>query len=122
MSACSASSGDIISPGSAISGGGGSIFADSPTSAVASSAGLSRKFFREDSLIDDVLSEGFPDFIAGLNLEMSFEVLTDSLVSEDLVLDELLSVDFVVVRSDDCAFELVLTVGFLFGDLARPMA
>jgi hypothetical protein len=68
------------------------------------------------------LSNGFPDFVAGLNLEVSFEVLLDRLVSEDLVSDELLSVDFVVVRLDDCASELVLTVGFLVGDLARPMA
>jgi hypothetical protein len=52
---------------------------------------------------------------------VSFEVLLDRLVSEDLVSDEL-SVDFVVVRLDDCASEHVLTVGFLVGDLARPMA
>ncbi|MFZ1068222.1 MAG: hypothetical protein WCB50_19945 [Pseudolabrys sp.] len=107
MRACSASSGDIISPGSATSGG--SIFADSATSVAASSAGLSPEFFREDSLIDDVLSEGFPDFFVR--------------IPGDLILDPLASLDFAgaVVFSNDRASELFLTAVFFVGDLTLPM-
>jgi hypothetical protein len=120
LRARSDSSGDIISPGSATSGGGGSLFADSATSP-APSAGLSPEFFRENSLIDDVLSEGFPDFFfAGDLEELSFEALA----SGDLILDDLSSLDFVaaVVCSDDRGSELVLAVGFLVGDLTLPIA
>jgi hypothetical protein len=94
LRACSASSGDIISPGAATSGG--SIFA-------------APEFFRGDPLIDDVLSEGFPDFFAG--------------IPGDLILDDLDSLDFVeaVVCSNDRASELVLRAVFFVGDLALPM-
>jgi hypothetical protein len=87
-------------------------------------ADLSPEFFREDFLIDDVLSEGFPDFFAGDLEELSFEALaSDGLAPGDLILDDLAS-DFVaaVVRSGDCASEFVLTAGFLVDDLALPMA
>jgi hypothetical protein len=123
LRARSASSGDIISPGSATSGGVGSLFADSATSS-ASSAGLSPWFFRENSLIDDVLSEGFPDFLAADTQELSFEALaSDGLVPSDF-LEDLASLDFVaaVVGSDDRESELVLAAGFLVGDLALTIA
>ncbi|MGB8058856.1 MAG: hypothetical protein WCF75_19840 [Pseudolabrys sp.] len=76
----------------------------------ASLAGLSPEFFREDSLIDDFLSEGFPDFLAG--------------IPADLILEALAPLDFAgaAVCLDDRVSELVLMAVFSVDDLALSMA
>jgi hypothetical protein len=95
---------------------------------------LSPKSFREDFLSDGVLSNGFPVFFVGLDLEELLvdalaldglvvdDLVSDNLVSDDLFSDDLAFVDFVaaVVRSD-CAFGLVLTARFLADDAVLPM-
>ena len=79
------------------------------TSLAASAAGLSPEFFREDLLIDDFLSEGFPDFFSG--------------IPADLILDALAPLDFAgaAVCLDDRVSELVLMAVFFVDDLALPM-
>ncbi|MGB6272716.1 MAG: hypothetical protein WBF44_14115 [Pseudolabrys sp.] len=60
-------------------------------------------------MIDDVLSEGFPDFFVR--------------IPGDLILDPLASLDFAgaAVFSNDRASELFLTAVFFVGDLTLPM-
>jgi hypothetical protein len=118
----------MASSGSATSGGGGSIFADSATS-----ADLSPDFL--ESLREEVLSGGFPDFVAGPNLTafLSGVLAPDGLVSDllaseglgldDFVSDDFASVDFGVAEPcpDDCACDRALTAGFFVADLTLAM-
>jgi len=123
----------MASSGSATSGGGGSIFADSATSATVPLADLSPDFL--ESLREEVLSGGFPDFVAGPNLTafLSGALAPDGLVSDllaseglgldDFVSDDFASVDFDVAepRPDDCACDRALTAGFFVADLTLAM-
>jgi hypothetical protein len=116
--------------GSATSGGGGSIFADSGS---VPSPDLSFDFL--ESLRDEVLSGGFPDFVAGPNptAPLSRAFASDDLVLdfseteggvlEDFVLDDFVSVDFGLVESfrGDCARDRILVAGFFVADLAFAM-
>jgi len=118
--------------GSATSGGGGSIFADSATSASVFLADLSFDFL--ESLRDEALSVGSPDFVAESNLTAPLSSAPDDLVSdflategavlEDFVLDDFASVDFGFVESftGDCARDRVSIAGFFVADLAFAMA
>jgi hypothetical protein len=126
LRACSISSGDNVSSGSATPGGGGSIFADSATSSPRSSDVLSPESFREDFLSDGALSNGFPDFFVGLSLVFgalaSDGLVVDDLFSDDLASDDLAFVDFVAaVVLLDCPFGFVLTARFLADDAGLPM-
>jgi hypothetical protein len=106
--------------GSATSGGGGSIFADSATSAPAPLADLWSDFL--ESIRDEALSGGFPDFVAGPNLAvlLSGALVPDDLVSGFLATEGVVLEDFVL---DDCACACgrVLVAGFFALDLAFAM-
>jgi hypothetical protein len=93
--------------GSATSGGGGSIFADSATVPLAD---LSPDFL--GSSRDEVLSGGFPDFVGNLTALLSGALARDGLISdlEGFVLD------------DFRATELRPVVGFFVADLTLPIA
>jgi hypothetical protein len=95
--------------GSATSGGGGSIFADSATVPLAD---LSPDFL--GSSRDEVLSGGFPDFVGGPNLT--------ALLSGALARDGLISDLEGFVLDDFRATELRPVVGFFVADLALPIA
>lgn len=128
----------MASSGSATSGGGGSIFADSATSASAPLADPLADLLPDflESLADEVLPGGFPDFVAGSKLTVPLSgalapdgLISDLLASEGLELDDFVSDDFafedfgvVEPRPDECACERVLTAGFLVADLALPIA
>jgi hypothetical protein len=117
--------------GSATSGGGGSIFADSGS---VPSPDLSSNFL--ESLRDEVLSVGFPDFVTGPSptAPLSRAFVPDDLVLDfsatigdvlgDFVLDDFVSVDFSSVESfkGACACDRVLVAGFFVSDLAFAMA
>jgi hypothetical protein len=98
--------------GSATSGGGGSIFADSATVPLAD---LSPDFL--GSSRDEVLSGGFPDFVGGPNLTA---LLSGALARDGLISDLLASEGFVL--DDFRATELRPVVGFFVADLALPIA
>jgi hypothetical protein len=120
--------------GSATSGGGGSIFVDSATSESVPLPDLSSDFL--ESLPDEVLSGGFPDFVAEPNptVPLSRAFATDDLVSdflategvvlEDFVLDDFVSADFGLVESfrGNFARDRILVAGFFLSDLAFAMA
>lgn len=115
--------------GSATSGGGGSIFADSATSASVPLADLSPDFL--DSLRGEVLSGGFPHFVVGPNLTVPLSAAltpndlvpdfleTEGVVLDDFVSDDFASADFCLVEAlaDDCACDRVLAAGFFVPDL-----
>jgi len=105
--------------GSATSGGGGSIFADSATSASAPLADLSSDFF--ESLRDEGVFRAFPDFVAEPNLAapLSGALAPDGLVSDFLATEDVVLEDFVL---DDCACGRVLVARFFASDLAFAMA
>src|SRR5215475_8282317 len=95
----------MASSGSATSGGGGSIFADSATFASVPLADFSPDFL--ESLRDEVLCAGFPDFVAGPNLTAPWSedlvpdgFISDLLASERFVLDDFRSAE---LRPVDCA-------------------
>src|SRR5262245_34964888 len=107
--------------GSATSGGGGSIFADSATSESVSLADLSSDFLEFPR--DEVLFGGFPDFVAGPNLTMPSsgafaldDLGSDFPATEGVVLEDFALDDFA------CARDGVLVAGFFASDLAFAMA
>jgi hypothetical protein len=103
--------------GSATSGGGGSIFADSATSAPASLADLWSDFL--ESLRDEALSGGFPDFVARPNLAvlLSGALVPDDLVSDFLITEGVVLGDFAL---DDC--DCACACDRVFSGLAFAMA
>jgi len=117
--------------GSATSGGGGSIFADSGSVPSPDSSSDFLEFLR-----NEVLSGGFPDFVAGPNptAPLSRGFAPDDLVLdfsaaeggvlEDFVLDDFVSADFRLVESfrGNCARDRTLVAGFFVSDLVFAMA
>jgi hypothetical protein len=102
LRAFSISSGDIVSSGWATSAGGGSIFADSATSAGGDSDVRPLPFFGEP-LDGDLRPDAFLDFLAAPD----FVFVSDDFVSE--------------LDSDDCASELGLALDFLADVFALPI-
>src|SRR6266550_5095450 len=98
LRAFSISSGDIASSGSAISGGGGSTFVDSAISAPSAFDCLPAPLFREVASEDADLSAGFPDFFAAPDLlllaDLSADLVSVDLVSDDFAPEATLAVDF----------------------------
>jgi hypothetical protein len=114
--------------GSVTSGGGGSIFADSALSGSVSLRELSPDFF--DSLRDEVLSGGFPDFVVGPNLTASLsgafaseEAGSAFLATEGGALDDFVFADLGLreALTGNCAHDRALPAGFVL-DLALAMA